>query len=566
MTFCFCVAIRTLVATFTFLFFTFSAYASRYPITVVGADENSFQYQLPLKKINQDPQKYDAIIVGGGPAGLTAAVFLSDAGKKVLLLEKEGELGGLAQGEKSQHGWDYATGAAYFTYSGIEEDQILEHIGFKNYRDTLAIQEPIDSYFWNGVLYEEVWGKKSLSELPTSFELFKYELLNADHNKEIPELPIEDFKNLTLDQMTAETWIKSMPAQISLRSDPQAQSIYARFLLDPKVDHSQPMKDVIDFLSLYCRSALGTLPTQISAAAFANFYISEVEARYATPTGTGGIAKKMVEIIKSRPSQVTTQVDAQVVQIKSARNNPSVTYVKNQNTFNAQGSFVIFAAPLKLIPNLIENFSENAPEQFKIIQNLKYAHYTIHNLFMNGHPYRASYDTWVRAQDYTENDFADLILGRWMDPNIHGYENYRDFKIDPQDQNNVLSLYHPLSLEEVGKGYTREQAIQTAQKAVDRFQEIFSPFLKKRWGTHIDIQSVETHRWPYSIHIVEPGHLEFNSKILRKPFGKIFFANNNVGAPSLEEALFRGHCAANNILARLNTNFAQEQWTKCQIE
>jgi geranylgeranyl reductase family protein len=34
------------------------------------------------------PQTYDAIIVGGGPAGATAAFFLGEAGRKILVLEK----------------------------------------------------------------------------------------------------------------------------------------------------------------------------------------------------------------------------------------------------------------------------------------------------------------------------------------------------------------------------------------------------------------------------------------------------------------------------------------------
>ena len=39
--------------------------------------------------------KYDAIIVGGGIAGLTAAAFLSKSGHRVLLCEKEHQVGGL---------------------------------------------------------------------------------------------------------------------------------------------------------------------------------------------------------------------------------------------------------------------------------------------------------------------------------------------------------------------------------------------------------------------------------------------------------------------------------------
>jgi all-trans-retinol 13,14-reductase len=38
---------------------------------------------------------YDTIIVGGGIAGLTAAAYLSRARKKVLLIEKNRECGGL---------------------------------------------------------------------------------------------------------------------------------------------------------------------------------------------------------------------------------------------------------------------------------------------------------------------------------------------------------------------------------------------------------------------------------------------------------------------------------------
>jgi len=40
-------------------------------------------------------KRYDFIIIGTGPAGLTAAMTVAKAGKKVLILEKEGSLGGV---------------------------------------------------------------------------------------------------------------------------------------------------------------------------------------------------------------------------------------------------------------------------------------------------------------------------------------------------------------------------------------------------------------------------------------------------------------------------------------
>ena len=40
---------------------------------------------------------YDVVIIGAGPAGLTAAYELSDSGKKVLVLEKKQRVGGLAE-------------------------------------------------------------------------------------------------------------------------------------------------------------------------------------------------------------------------------------------------------------------------------------------------------------------------------------------------------------------------------------------------------------------------------------------------------------------------------------
>jgi len=44
--------------------------------------------------MDQIPEKFDVIIVGGGPAGMSAAVWCSDLGMTSVVLEKAKKLGG----------------------------------------------------------------------------------------------------------------------------------------------------------------------------------------------------------------------------------------------------------------------------------------------------------------------------------------------------------------------------------------------------------------------------------------------------------------------------------------
>ena len=45
--------------------------------------------------IHADQQRSAVLIVGGGLGGLSSALFLSQAGKKILLIEKNAYFGGL---------------------------------------------------------------------------------------------------------------------------------------------------------------------------------------------------------------------------------------------------------------------------------------------------------------------------------------------------------------------------------------------------------------------------------------------------------------------------------------
>lgn len=62
--------------------------------------------------------KYDAIIVGGGIAGLTAAAFLSKSGKSVALFEKQSKTGGLVQ-TFQRNGVHFDTGLRSIENTGV---------------------------------------------------------------------------------------------------------------------------------------------------------------------------------------------------------------------------------------------------------------------------------------------------------------------------------------------------------------------------------------------------------------------------------------------------------------
>jgi phytoene dehydrogenase-like protein len=62
--------------------------------------------------------QYDTIIVGGGIAGLTAAAYLSRAGHKIILIEKNEEFGGLVNTFKSD-GFQFEAGVRALESAGI---------------------------------------------------------------------------------------------------------------------------------------------------------------------------------------------------------------------------------------------------------------------------------------------------------------------------------------------------------------------------------------------------------------------------------------------------------------
>jgi len=73
-------------------------------------------------------KKYDVTIIGGGHNGLVAATYLAKAGKSVVILEANGEMGGATQSVQAFEGFD-AHLSRYSYLVSLLPDKIVEDLG-----------------------------------------------------------------------------------------------------------------------------------------------------------------------------------------------------------------------------------------------------------------------------------------------------------------------------------------------------------------------------------------------------------------------------------------------------
>lgn len=101
-------------------------------------------------------KKYSTIVVGGGIAGLTAAAYLSRAGQKVLLIEKNGECGGLVN-SFTRDGFHFDAGVRALEDAGIIFP-MLKNLGI--HLD--VVKSPVSLGIENEIIHIE--GQNSLLE------------------------------------------------------------------------------------------------------------------------------------------------------------------------------------------------------------------------------------------------------------------------------------------------------------------------------------------------------------------------------------------------------------------
>ncbi len=514
---------------------------SRYPLLLNGGDRQSVLPRIPLQgEVIDLRESYDVIIAGGGPSALIAAAYLTRAGKTVLILERDGNLGGLSSGAH-RVGMNFSRGAAYM--SGLDVPlfkQIYQDLGLENYRKLYPIKGIIDSYLWNGKIYKDIWNA-GLAELPASFALFK-KVMELKGTSELVELGRFQRSHpfvQELDKITMGEWVRTMPFLLEkfAQSDPAALEIYQRFQADPKVPKLDPMKDLLNFLDLYGRAALGGDTATVSALSFASFYSTEIATRYSSNVGAGVISVAAMDMISKYAQNAFVQYGASVVSVENVEGGTQVEFIHEAQRYRVRGKFTVMATPLNVSARAIKNFAQMAPRAHSFAAALEHRDHLVFSIHTAGHVKTGTYDLWMRDDaDYSGNEAVDVVDGRWMD--AHGLERDRGV-----DDRGLLTLYRPLSSASASHDLSDKWVISEVEKSVD--------FLRNRLAAlnldEIKIVGVEVNRWPSSLHVVKPGHFAVAHEI-EKGFKRIFVANGNAGLPCVEEAIFQGHHAAQQIL------------------
>lgn len=436
-------------------------------------------------------EEFDCIVVGGGLSGMTAAWYLRD--RKVVVLERKDVAGGLSFHGRTKEGIVYTRGAAYYARPEKHSLRIYNDLGLTPLEET-AIPDPTDSYWYKGKLYLHMWEEPALHELPPGFAKFKEQLEKDAEAGRIAIQPLDEAPDLSLDRITAAEYLKPFGPEVKA------------------------------FMDSYCQSALGSVTDDVSALAFCNFYISEIETRHAWPGGTGGAGEILAQKLDRHDPKILRR-GCTVTNVRNTGTGVEVTWHTNGRNYSARAKYAILATPLNVTSWIVEEYPK---DRKALVDKLKFADYVVHSVFTSRELFTQSFDTW-----FSDKSFTDLIVGRWNET--------KGFKKARKEGPGILAMYWPLAPGRKPERMSPDLVADMAAKGVLELRDMIPDLAGER---HLEIES---YRWPSSIHVVPPGFFTEWVKVLKPPFGRIHFAGSNLGTPSLEEALYRGWCAAEEV-------------------
>jgi len=302
---------------------------------------------------------YDAIVVGGGAAGLTAAAYLAKSGYATLLCEKENKLGGLVNAF-SRNGFVYDGGIRAMENSGVLFPMIKQlglDIEFVRNNISIGVEDRV-------IRITSVDNIEDYQNLLGHFY--------PQSKDEIAEI-IEQIKKI-MRYMEIQYGIDN-PAFLDMKKDREYMLkaiipwMFKFALTAPKIAAlNQP---VVDFLKRYTQNQalLDNISQhffQNTPAFFALSYLRLYLDYYYPIGGTGVFVKKLHQLILNNGGEIRT--DTQISSVKPASRK---ILDANGNQFSYQ--HLVWAADLKTLYRCVETEKMPKPEIHQAISARKEA-------------------------------------------------------------------------------------------------------------------------------------------------------------------------------------------------
>ena len=300
---------------------------------------------------------YDAIIVGGGVAGLTAAAYLSKAGRSVLLCEKQAQCGGLVNSFE-RNGFVYDGGIRAIENAGVLFP-MLNHLGlemdFVKNKVSIGIKDKVIK-----ILSEE--DVRDYSQLLTHFF--------PDSQTEINAILAEVRKIMTY--MDIQYGIDN-PLFLDIKEDRDyflrevlpwmfkfAKTIGKITSLNQPVEeylrHFTQNPALLDIIAQHFFSA--------TPAFFALSYISLYLDYYYPKGGTGTLVQELLDFFRAHKGEVRTNTEIESIDLSSRT-------LTDQDGTTYQFRQLLWAADLKSLYNKIDINSQTKQNVKKAVEEMR---------------------------------------------------------------------------------------------------------------------------------------------------------------------------------------------------
>ena len=376
---------------------------------------------------------YDVVIIGAGPAGLTAGYELSKSNKKVLILEKKDQVGGLAE-TKVFGEYRYDIGPhRFFTKNREVYDLFIKMLG----DDAVRVNRK------TRILFKNAYFDYPLSPVNALFGLGLLESIQIGFSYIFARIKgylklskIENFEDWVIDKFGKKlfnNFFKNYTEKV--------------WGIDCKLIGKDWAAQRIKGLSLS------------SAIKFALFPNSKkkpktlIDVFYYPRLGAGMLWEKFEEYLIN--NGISVQKNSYVKSVKEYENKQVLTYFENDNQKTISADHILFSNPLL---NFIKFYNPTVPSNVLTSANkLEYRnHISVHitvdkKLFDDNWIYIHSPDLkMARIADFT--NFSDAMSKDGEYPLTLEYFCFSDEKIWNQDNSEIIEF----ALDELKKIFTQE--------------------------------------------------------------------------------------------------------------